>query len=104
MAIDNFDVARAIEEGEFLPHFQPLVNLRTGELQGFELLARWNRPGHGWIPPDEFIPAAEKDGWIDLLSRELLRRGFYAVGALSRNLMLSVNISSVQLHDLSLPD
>lgn len=104
MAIDNLDVARAIESGEFLPYFQPLVNLRTGELQGFELLARWNRPGHGWIPPDEFIPVAEKDGWIDPLSRELLRRGFSAVGALPPGLMLSVNMSSVQMHDLNLPE
>jgi EAL domain-containing protein (putative c-di-GMP-specific phosphodiesterase class I) len=40
MPIDNPDVDRAFQQGEFLPHFQPLVNLRTGELQGFELLAR----------------------------------------------------------------
>jgi PAS domain S-box-containing protein len=103
MAFDNLNVARAIESGEFLPYFQPLVNLRSGELQGFELLARWNRPRHGWIPPDEFIPIAERDGWIDLLSRELLRRGFDALGVLPRKLMLSVNISSVQLRDLNLP-
>ena len=104
MAFDNLNVARAIESGEFLPYFQPLVSLRSGELQGFELLARWNRPQHGWIPPDEFIPIAERDGWIDLLSRELLRRGLVALGVLPRKLMLSVNISSVQLRDLNLPD
>ena len=104
MAFDNLNVARAIERGEFLPYFQPLVDLRSGELQGFELLARWNRPQYGWIPPDEFIPIAERDGWIDLLSRELLRRGLHALGALPRRLMLSVNISSVQLRDLNLPD
>src|ERR1700678_875770 len=104
MAFDNLNVARAIERGEFLPYFQPLVDLRSGELQGFELLARWNRPQYGWIPPDEFIPIAERDGWIDLLSRELLRRGLDALGALPRRLMLSVNISSVQLRDLNLPD
>src|SRR3984885_9901160 len=104
MAFDNLNVARAIENGEFLPYFQPLVDLRSGELQGFELLARWNRPQYGWIPPDEFIPIAERDGWIDLLSRELLRRGLDALGALPRRLMLSVNISSVQLRDLNLPD
>jgi PAS domain S-box-containing protein len=104
MAFDNLNVARAIESGEFLPYFQPLVSLRSGELQGFELLARWNRPQHGWIPPDEFIPIAERDGWIDLLSRELLRRGLDALGVLPHKLMLSVNISSVQLRDLNLPD
>jgi PAS domain S-box-containing protein len=104
MAIDKFDAGRAIDSGEFLPHFQPIVNLRSGELQGFELLARWNHPGLGWIPPDEFIPLAEQDGWIDRLTRELLRQGFSAAAGLPRGLMLSVNISPVQLHDLSLPD
>ena len=104
MAFDDLNVARAIESGEFFPYFQPLVSLSSGELQGFELLARWNRPQHGWIPPDQFIPIAERDGWIDLLSRELLRRGLDAVGVLPRKLMLSVNISTVQLRDLYLPD
>ena len=104
MAIDKFDVNRAIDRGEFLPHFQPVVSLRSGELQGFELLARWRHPELGWVPPDDFIPMAEQDGWIDQLTRELLRQGFFAVAMLPRALMLSVNISPVQLHDLSLPD
>src|SRR6266702_2177769 len=104
MAFDKFDAGGAIDRGEFFPHFQPIVSLRTGELRGFELLARWNHPEHGWIPPDEFIPLAEQDGWIDRLTRELLWKGFSAISALPRALTLSVNISPVQLHDLGLPD
>jgi PAS domain S-box-containing protein len=103
MAVDRLDAGRAIENGEFVPHFQPLVNLRTRQLQGFELLARWNHPQRGWIPPDEFIPLAEKDGWIHLLTAELLRKGLSAIAALPGMPMLSVNISTLQLHDLSLP-
>ena len=98
------DAVRAIENGEFTPHFQPLVDLRTGGLYGFELLARWYRPEQGWIPPDEFIPLAESDGWIDLLTRELLRKGCSALAALPGSLALSINISPVQLRNLSLPD
>lgn len=97
------DVAQAVECGEFSPHFQPFVDLRTGELRGFELLARWFRPERGWIPPDEFIPMAERDGWIDLLMGELLRRGFAAAAGLPAWLSLAINISAVQLRDLSLP-
>jgi len=104
MAIGDLDVDQTIEDGQFFPYFQPLVNLRTGELRGFELLARWNHPKRGWIPPDEFIPLAEKNGWIGLLSRVLLQQGFCAVGALSRNLKLSINVSPIQLRDLGLPD
>jgi PAS domain S-box-containing protein len=105
LAESNYaDAVRAIENGEFTPHFQPLVDLRTGGLYGFELLARWFRPKQGWIPPDEFIPLAESEGWIDLLTRELLRKGFSAFATLPGSLALSINISPVQLRDLSLPD
>ena len=98
------DAVRAIKHGEFTPHFQPLVDLRTGGLYGFELLARWFRPEQGWISPDEFIPLAESDGWIDLLTRELLRKGFAAFATLPGALALSINISPVQLRELSLPE
>ena len=103
MPIDNPDVERAIRDDEFFPHFQPLVNLRTGKLQGFELLARWNHPERGCVLPDEFIPRAEKEGWIDELIRRLLCKGLKAVAALPGAPMLAINISPVQLQDLSLP-
>lgn len=103
MAVEGLAAGRAIEDGEFVPHFQPLVDLRTRQLQGFELLARWNHPQRGLIPPDEFIPLAEKDGWIHRLTEELLQQGFSALSALPGAPVLSVNISTVQLRDLSLP-
>jgi len=104
MAIDSLDVERAVEKGEFVPHFQPFVNLGTGELRGYELLARWKHPELGWIPPDEFIPLAERDGWIDQLTRELLRKGFLVIAALPHAPALAINISPIQLHNLSLPN
>jgi len=104
IVIERRQIDRAIENGAFFPHFQPLVSLRTGELQGFELLARWLHPERGWIPPDEFIPAAEKDGWIGALTRSLLQQGFGALCGVQGMSVLSVNISAVQLHDLHLPE
>jgi len=104
ITIDNLDVGRAIDAGEFVPHFQPFVNLRTGELRGYELLARWKHPERGWIPPDEFIPLAERDGWIDRLTRELLWKGFRSIAELSHAPVLAINISPVQLHNLGLPN
>ncbi len=98
------DAVRAIKNGEFTPHFQPLVDLRTGDLRGFELLARWFRLEEESIPPDRFIPLAERDGWIDLLMRELLRQGFSTFAALPETLALSINISPVQLRDMYLPE
>lgn len=103
MSIERSDVDRAIRHNEFFPHFQPLVNLRSGELMGFELLARWKHAERCWIAPNEFIPAAEQDGWIDVLTAELLRKGFFAVANLPDTLKLAINISPLQLHDPSLP-
>lgn len=103
MPIDDLDIDRAIAQGELFPHFQPIVDLRSGELTGFELLARWKHPEHGLILPEKFIPSAEKDGWIGRLTGELLRPGFRAIAAFAQPLTLAVNISPVQLRDLTLP-
>jgi PAS domain S-box-containing protein len=94
---------QAVENGEFHPYFQPLVVLRTGRLDGFELLARWNHPEKGLVVPAEFIPAAERNGWIGALNRNLLRTGFSAFAALPSSLMLSINVSRAQLRDEGLP-
>ncbi len=103
MGIEAEDVARAFEGNEFEPHFQPLVDLRTGDLQGFELLARWRHPQRGWIPPAEFIRSAEEGGWIDRLSSNLFRRAFSTIARLPGELSLSINVSAVQLRGFDLP-
>ena len=95
---------QAIANGEFAPYFQPIVVLRTGQLRGFELLARWNHPERGCVQPDEFVPQAEGDGWLDLLTGELLRKGFSAATCLPDTLVLAVNVSAFQLHNRALPD
>ena len=60
MAINLVEVNRALENGEFLPYFQPQVQLRSGKLTGFEVLARWSHATKGLILPDDFIPLAEQ--------------------------------------------
>ena len=103
MSVDRREIDQALANGEFRPHFQPLISLRTGQLHGFELLARWKHPQRGWISPDEFVPLAEKDGWIDQLTMRLLRAGFSTMAAVPASVSLSVNISPVQLRGVALP-
>jgi PAS domain S-box-containing protein len=94
----------ALKKNQFLPYFQPLVTLRTGQLAGFEALARWHHPTIGLIPPSDFIAIAERDGWIDELTRQVLLKALTAASAIPDPLTLAVNISPVQLRDRSLPE
>lgn len=98
------DLPRAIAEGEIVPHFQPLVELRTGFLAGFEVLARWHHPSRGLIHPSEFIPIAEQTGHIGPLTERLLRVAASAAATWPDHLTLSVNISPMQLHDRALSE
>ncbi|MGF1602597.1 MAG: EAL domain-containing protein [Thermosynechococcaceae cyanobacterium] len=58
------DLHRAIERQEFVLHYQPIVSLATGEVQGFEALVRWQHPERGQVSPGDFIPIAEDTGLI----------------------------------------
>jgi diguanylate cyclase (GGDEF)-like protein len=58
------DMRRAIELGEFILHYQPLVSLRTGRVTGLEALVRWQHPDRGLVHPADFIPIAEETGLI----------------------------------------
>ena len=100
---DRRSLRRALENREFFPCFQPLVVLATGELQGFEVLARWQHPTLGIVPPDIFIPLAESNGWIGELSSQVLQKAFAAIALHGNGLRLAFNISSLQLKDLTLP-
>src|ERR1700735_4877346 len=97
------DARRALEDDEFVPFFQPLVTLRDGQLAGFEILARWLHPSAGIVPPDKFIPIAEKDGWIGALSMMVLRKALSAAKCIPDPLTLAVNFSPFQLRDPGLP-
>ena len=94
---------RALDRGEFSVVYQPQVRLDTGEVCGAEALIRWQHPKLGNIPPDIFIPLAEKNGLINILGEWVLRsaciqnRKWQGMGC--QHCRIAVNLSAVQLRN-----
>ena len=68
------DIERALEAGEFVPYYQPVVDIRSGQLRGAEVLVRWKKPDGTLVLPGAFIPLAESSGLIREMTRDLMRR------------------------------
>jgi diguanylate cyclase (GGDEF)-like protein/PAS domain S-box-containing protein len=101
------ELPRAIKNRELVLHYQPKLDVVSGELAGIEALIRWQHPTRGLIPPIDFVPAAEKTGLIQPLTRYVLNE---ALGHLSRlqeqgqQITIAVNLSMRNLHDPTLPE
>src|SRR6185503_17358024 len=88
----------------FLAH-QPKLDLRTGEIVGFESLIRWTHPTRGRIPPDDFMPLVEETGFIEKLTDWVLRRALDDAAALARrgiDLGIAINLSARSLSESGL--
>jgi diguanylate cyclase (GGDEF)-like protein len=92
----------AFATGQITPYFQPLIDLKTREVVGFELLARWTHLTMGAVPPERFIAVAEDIGMIGALTDHLLRAACEAACEWPASTFLSVNISAVELGDPTL--
>ncbi len=90
---------RAVSAGEVEPHFQPIVDLTTRRVLGFEALARWTDGDLGFVSPATFIPIAEERGIIGQLSQHLLRKAAEAARDWPEDMFLSFNLSPSQLVD-----
>jgi len=90
---------RGLAQGEFFLVFQPIQNLRSGRVQGFEALARWRHPSLGLIPPLEFIEIAEKTGFIHDLGEWILNEALRQAAAWPEPARIAVNVSGEQLCD-----
>jgi diguanylate cyclase (GGDEF)-like protein len=101
-ALEN-DLRLAVRAGQIEPHFQALVDLNSGDVLGYEILARWRHSERGLVPPDQFIPIAEETGLIGELTLSILDRACRDALAWPGVPRISLNISPVQLKDQALP-
>lgn len=92
-------IRRGVAAGEFVPYYEKQIDLDTGAIAGFEMLARWESPNLGVVSPELFIPIAEEIGLIGELSESLIRQALRDARSWNPKLTLSVNISPVQLRD-----
>jgi diguanylate cyclase (GGDEF)-like protein len=105
------DLRRALDEGELFLHYQPTIDLASGQIVGAEALARWQHPTRGLVPPTEFIPLAEASGLIRPLGAWVLREACRQAAAWQRAnsqrdkpFSLSVNLSGRQLQHAQVVD
>jgi diguanylate cyclase (GGDEF)-like protein len=98
----ELDLRKALPAGEFELYYQPVVNLESNEISGFEALIRWNHPEKGKVPPSTFIPLAEEIGFIVPLGEWVIRQACLAAARWPEHLSVAVNISAAQFRGSSL--
>ncbi|GHE14535.1 putative bifunctional diguanylate cyclase/phosphodiesterase [Klenkia taihuensis] len=104
-------IAAGLGSGEFEVHYQPVMDVGTSAVAGYEALVRWNRPGHGVVPPDEFIPVAETsrlvcdlDRWVLGQATAQLAAWRTAAGGAADHVTMAVNLSGRNLTDRRVVD
>ena len=96
------EIRRGLAAGEFAPYYQPIVNVRTGEVAGAEALLRWHHPQRGIVMPGEFVRVAEDSGLIGELGERCLTMAYEQAARWCRNdreIPIAVNLSARQLQD-----
>jgi diguanylate cyclase (GGDEF)-like protein len=96
------DLRRALPAGEFELYYQPVVNLASNEISGFEALIRWNHPTQGIIAPAKFIPLAEEIGFNVPMGEWVIRQACTTAAQWPKHLHVAVNISAAQFRSPSL--
>ena len=92
----ELDLRSALEGEQFEVHYQPQIDIASGELNGFEALVRWRHPTRGLVPPSDFITLSEEVGLIDQLGAFVLRKACQEAASWPRPVMIAVNLSALQ--------
>ena len=98
------DIWAALEQNAFYLAYQVQKSVATGEITGYEVLLRWERPGHGNVSPADFIPVAEECGAIAAIGNWVLKKACLDAASWPEPYRIAVNISGLQLSQIELID
>lgn len=104
---DGDSFSRAVENHEFIPYYQPVFDLMTGEVRGCEVLVRWLRPDGTMVSPGQFLPYAEATGAIRDITRQLMAQTVIDVSDIyekNPGLKLAINLTAMHFNDLEIMD
>ena len=106
VVVDRITLEAALHRSEFQLNYQPKIDCQTRELVGFEALVRWPKPTGGFVPPDAFIPIAERHNLIKSLTDQIVDMALLwkASTVPAKDLSLSINISALTLSDREFAD
>ena len=97
------ELRHAVERNEFILHYQPQLDMASGEITGYEALIRWRHPSRGFLQPSQFIAIAEETNLIIPIGEWVLKRACADAAAWPRPHRVAVNIASAQLFQADLP-
>jgi diguanylate cyclase (GGDEF)-like protein/PAS domain S-box-containing protein len=98
----ELDLRKAIVNGEFELYYQPITDVKSGQITSCEALIRWHHPERGLVAPTEFIPVAEETGFIAPLGEWVLRQACAAAARWPEHLTIAVNVSPAQFKSRNL--
>ncbi|WP_158589473.1 EAL domain-containing protein [Butyrivibrio sp. CB08] len=102
------DFERGIEDNEFEPYYQPIINAKTGEIVSAEVLVRWRHKDFGMVSPSDFVPVLEAEGKISVLDNFIVERGMELVarrtGSGKKIVPCAINLSRIDFYDAAFID
>jgi diguanylate cyclase (GGDEF)-like protein len=99
----ELDLRTAVSRNQLVLHYQPILNLETSKICGYEALVRWNHPMRGMVPPQTFIPLAEEAGLINAIGEWVLKQACIDAKKMPVDTRIAVNLSPLQFRNPLLP-
>jgi diguanylate cyclase (GGDEF)-like protein/PAS domain S-box-containing protein len=100
----EYDMRKALHAGEFELYYQPIINIKSNDISGFEALIRWRHPTKGIVPPSDFIRLAEEIGFIVPLGEWAIRQACATAASWPAHVKIAVNLSPAQFRSPGLVD